>query len=101
MHPLLRTLSASMSAVSFLLLCLVLQPAACASRLGEEPERPRVTGIDHVTIYVSDVTKSRQFYSNVLGLTTGCPAYSAPGMCLQLRPSYQRLVLNPAPPELS
>jgi catechol 2,3-dioxygenase-like lactoylglutathione lyase family enzyme len=89
-----------MSTVSFLLLCLVLQPAACASRLGEQPERPRVSGIDHVTIYVSDVTKSRQFYSNVLGLTVTCPGYAGPGMCFQLRPSYQRLVLKPAPPDL-
>ena len=96
MHPLLKGISTSMSAVSSLLLCLVLQSAMFASRLGEQPERPRITGIDHVTIYVSDVTKSRQFYSNVLGLTIGCPSYAGPETCFLIRPSGQRLLLKPA-----
>ena len=89
-----------MSAVRFLLLCLVLQPAASASRLGEQPERPRITGIDHVTIYVNDVTKSSHFYSDVLGLTVGCPGYSGPETCFLVRPSGQRLLLKPAPTDI-
>jgi len=32
------------------------------------PARPKITGIDHVRLYVSDVTKSRAFYGDVLGL---------------------------------
>jgi catechol 2,3-dioxygenase-like lactoylglutathione lyase family enzyme len=89
-----------MSAVSSLLLCLVLQSAMFASRLGEQPERPRITGIDHVTIYVSDVTKSSQFYSQVLGLTIGCPSYAGPETCFLVRPSNQRLLLKPAPTDV-
>jgi catechol 2,3-dioxygenase-like lactoylglutathione lyase family enzyme len=97
MRPWFRAISPSMSAVSSLLLGLLLQPAMLASRLGEQPERPRITGIDHVTIYVSDVSKSRQFYSDVLGLTVGCPGYAGPETCFLVRPSDQRLLLKPAP----
>jgi catechol 2,3-dioxygenase-like lactoylglutathione lyase family enzyme len=100
MHSLFSAISTSMSAVSSLLLCLVLQPAMFASRLGEQPERPRITGIDHLTIYVSDVTKSSQFYSHVLGLTIGCPSYAGPETCFLVRPSNQRLLLKPAPTDV-
>jgi catechol 2,3-dioxygenase-like lactoylglutathione lyase family enzyme len=100
MHPLFKAISTSMSAVSSLLLCLVLQSAMFASRLGEQPERPRITGIDHVTIYVSDLTKSRQFYSNVLGLKIGCPSYAGPEACFLVRPSDQRLLLKPVPTDM-
>ena len=37
---------------------------------GRQPARPKITGIDHVRIYVSDVPKSRAFYSEALGLPT-------------------------------
>jgi len=100
MHPLFRSLSTSMSAVSSLLLCFVLQSTMFAAGPGEKPERPRITGIDHVTIYVSDVAKSSQFYSNILGLTMGCPGYSGPETCFLIRPSDQRLLLKPAPTEV-
>jgi catechol 2,3-dioxygenase-like lactoylglutathione lyase family enzyme len=32
------------------------------------PSRPKITGIDHVRLYVSDMAKSRAFYGDVLGL---------------------------------
>jgi catechol 2,3-dioxygenase-like lactoylglutathione lyase family enzyme len=32
--------------------------------------RPKITGIDHVRLYVSDVAKSRAFYGDVLGFPT-------------------------------
>jgi catechol 2,3-dioxygenase-like lactoylglutathione lyase family enzyme len=96
MHPSSRPISSSISAVSSLLLCLVLQPASFAAPPAEEPERPRITGIDHVTIYVTDVKKSRHFYENILGLTLGCPEYSGPETCFLIRPSNQRLLLKPA-----
>jgi catechol 2,3-dioxygenase-like lactoylglutathione lyase family enzyme len=32
--------------------------------------RPKITGIDHVRLYVSEVAKSRAFYGDVLGLPT-------------------------------
>jgi catechol 2,3-dioxygenase-like lactoylglutathione lyase family enzyme len=88
-----------MSTVNSLVLCFVLPFVAFVSRLPKQAERPRITGIDHVTIYVSDVTKSRRFYSDVLGLTTGCPQYPGPDVCFLVAPSDQRLLLKLAPPE--
>ena len=88
-----------MSTVNSLVLCLVLPCVASVSRLPKQAERPRITGIDHVTIYVSDITKSRRFYSDVLGLTTGCPQYSGPEVCFLVAPSDQRLLLKLAPTE--
>jgi catechol 2,3-dioxygenase-like lactoylglutathione lyase family enzyme len=32
------------------------------------PARPRITGIDHVRIYVTDISKSRGFYSKLFGV---------------------------------
>ena len=32
------------------------------------PWRPKISGIDHVRLYVSDIAKSRAFYGDVLGL---------------------------------
>lgn len=40
-----------------------------ASGGDNSPARPKITGIDHVRLYVSDVAKSRAFYSGALGLT--------------------------------
>ena len=60
----------------FFSLCVVLQSAVLASSPEKQPERPRILGIDHVSVYVSDIEKSRQFYSEVLGLTTNCPQYA-------------------------
>jgi catechol 2,3-dioxygenase-like lactoylglutathione lyase family enzyme len=88
-----------MPTVTSLVLCLVLYSVAFASSRPEQTERPRITGIDHVTLYVSDVTKSRRFYSDVLGLTTACPQYSGPDVCFVVGPSDQRLLLEPAPTE--
>jgi catechol 2,3-dioxygenase-like lactoylglutathione lyase family enzyme len=34
------------------------------------PARPKITGIDHVRLYVSDIAKSRAFYSGAMGLPT-------------------------------
>ena len=87
------------STLNSLVLCLVLHSVAFVSRLPEQTERPRITGIDHVTVYVSDVNQARRFYSDVLGLTTACPRYSDPGICFLVAPSGQRLLLRPAPTE--
>ena len=59
--------------------CLVVHLTAPAAMPQQPPKRPLITGIDHITIYVSDVNKSRQFYSDVLGLTVGRPQYSGSG----------------------
>ena len=37
----------------------------------DKPTRPRVTGIDHVRLYVKDVDNARSFYSKILGLPSG------------------------------
>jgi catechol 2,3-dioxygenase-like lactoylglutathione lyase family enzyme len=89
-----------MFAVTSLLLCLMLQPATFASDLEEQGEQPRITGIDHVTVYVSDVSKSREFYSHILGFTIGCPNYDGPETCFLIRPSDQRLLLKPVPTDV-
>jgi catechol 2,3-dioxygenase-like lactoylglutathione lyase family enzyme len=39
-----------------------------ASSVAKEPSRPRITGIHHVRLYVTEVEKSRAFYGNMLGL---------------------------------
>ena len=78
-------------------LCVVLQSAGLASIREKPPERPRILGIDHVTVYVSDVEKSRQFYSEALGLTTHCPEYAGPEPCYLVAASDQRVLLKRAP----
>jgi catechol 2,3-dioxygenase-like lactoylglutathione lyase family enzyme len=88
------------SVVSLLVLCVAGPSGMLASQASENDGRPRITGIDHVTVYVSDVEKSRRFYSHVLGLTAGCPQYSGPGSCFLVRPSGQRILLEPAPVEV-
>jgi len=93
-----RTLPTLLSGVTCLVLCLAVHCVAFASK--EAAKRPRITGIDHVTIYVSDVAKSQQFYSDALGLTIGCPQYTGPDTCYLVRPWDQRIVLKPTPAEM-
>jgi catechol 2,3-dioxygenase-like lactoylglutathione lyase family enzyme len=95
MHRSPQAFSIPLSAVYSLALGLVLQLAAFASPSGGPLKRSRITGIDHITIYVSDVSQSRQFYSDVLGLTVGCPQYTGPEICYLVRPSAARLLLKP------
>jgi catechol 2,3-dioxygenase-like lactoylglutathione lyase family enzyme len=75
-----------------------LMASAAAASSGEKLPRPRITGIDHVTIYVADVEKSRQFYSGILGFTANCAPSRSPETCLLVLPSRQRVLLKPAPP---
>jgi len=77
-------------------LCVALSGVMLAAG-PKQSGRPRITGIDHVTIYVSDVEKSRRFYSNVLGLTVGCAQYSGSETCLRVRPSEQQIRLKRVP----
>ncbi len=80
-----------------LTVCVSLQSAALASSFGKPAPRPRIIGIDHVSVYVNDLEKSRKFYSEVLGLTTKCPEHAGPDACFLVAPSEQRVVLRPAP----
>jgi catechol 2,3-dioxygenase-like lactoylglutathione lyase family enzyme len=54
-----------------LVLCSVCLPLAAQV----QPARPPITGIAHVRLYSTDLHKSREFYSNLLGMaggTAGC-----------------------------
>jgi catechol 2,3-dioxygenase-like lactoylglutathione lyase family enzyme len=85
------------NAATLLSLFVVLQAALIASSREKQPKRPRILGIDHVSVYVSDVEKSSQFYSEALGLTTKCPQYAASEPCYVVAPSNQRVLLKRAP----
>jgi catechol 2,3-dioxygenase-like lactoylglutathione lyase family enzyme len=100
MQPLPRTFPTSMSVVDLLVLFFALSCETLAWGSPVQTGRPRITGIDHVTIYVSDVEKSRRFYSRVLGLTAGCPQYSQSEICFLLSPSDQRILLKLVPTEI-
>jgi len=48
----------------------------------DQPKRPRITGIDHVRIYVTDINKSRQFYTELFGVRLkGGMCFDASGTC--------------------
>jgi catechol 2,3-dioxygenase-like lactoylglutathione lyase family enzyme len=62
-----------------------------------QPARPKITGIDHVRLYVSDVAKSRAFYSGAFGLPTAggnCAGNTRP--CFAVNAS-QYVELEPVP----
>src|SRR6266850_8053561 len=40
---------------------------ALAPLLTAQPQRPRVLGVAHIALYVSDIEKSRAFYKDFLG----------------------------------
>jgi len=86
------------AAVNSLLLVILLQTFAIGA--SDQAQRPHITGIDHVTIYVSDLAKSKHFYSDVLGFTEGCPEYKGPETCYLVRPTNHRFLLKPAPPDV-
>ena len=87
--------------VRYALVLLALYFGLQSSLLAEQEQahRPRITGIDHVTIYASDISKSRHFYSDVFGLTSGCPQYNGSEPCFLVGPANQRVLLKQAPPE--
>jgi catechol 2,3-dioxygenase-like lactoylglutathione lyase family enzyme len=99
MQAFFKTMTNLKPAVVLLGLCFVLPSPAVAARPDERRQRPRISGIDHVTIYVSDANRSRQFYSRDLGLTTGCPQYIGPETCFFVGPANQRVLLKRAPTE--
>jgi catechol 2,3-dioxygenase-like lactoylglutathione lyase family enzyme len=46
------------------------------------PKRPRITGIDHVRIYVSNLDKATQFYAQTLGFLEGSACRNTPRSCV-------------------
>jgi catechol 2,3-dioxygenase-like lactoylglutathione lyase family enzyme len=81
-------------------LILVTLAAALLSLVGaspDQPVRPKITGIDHVRLYVSSVDKSRAFYGDVLGLPVSggsCTGISRP--CFPVN-WYQQVELETVP----
>jgi len=64
--PIARALQFSLLA---LLLCALCASSPLLSAFNSSPPtRPKITGIDHVRIYVSDIEKSREFYSKLFGI---------------------------------
>src|ERR1700730_16561230 len=62
---------------------LAFQLAALHSGAQDKPKRPRITGIDHVRLYVTDIGKANAFYAKLMGnLPTktayGCRTASLP-----------------------
>jgi catechol 2,3-dioxygenase-like lactoylglutathione lyase family enzyme len=58
--------------VGFAFAILVISGFAVSHAAGGDnpPARPKITGIDHVRLYVGDVAKSRAFYAGAFGLPT-------------------------------
>jgi catechol 2,3-dioxygenase-like lactoylglutathione lyase family enzyme len=82
-------------------IALVVAIAALSLPLGAQnpPPRPKITGIDHVRIYVTDIEKSREFYSDILGLPAsggGCAGDSRPCFPVNVTPM-QQIEMEKAP----
>jgi catechol 2,3-dioxygenase-like lactoylglutathione lyase family enzyme len=77
---------------------LFLQLAVLHSRAQDKIKRPRITGIDHVRLYVTDIDKSREFYFKYVRLDTtaegACRTVAYP--CLPVN-RQQQIELQPVP----
>src|SRR5208283_1930811 len=76
---------------------LVTLPALFAQ---DKTPRPRITGIQHVRFYVSDMEKSREFYSGILGLPPvgyRCAGTSYSCFSISWGPHQQHIELEQAP----
>jgi len=87
-------------AVILLATGLVFQLAAVHSGAQDKPKRPRITGIDHVRLYVANREKAIEFYAKFFGPPTktayGCRAASHP--CFPVRIDQQiELEQSPSP----
>jgi catechol 2,3-dioxygenase-like lactoylglutathione lyase family enzyme len=75
---------------------LAFQLAALHSGAQDKAKRPRITGIDHVRVYVTDIGKANAFYAKLVGLPTktayGCRAASLP--CFPVN-THQQIELQP------
>jgi catechol 2,3-dioxygenase-like lactoylglutathione lyase family enzyme len=79
--------------------CAVIAVAlsSCGETLDGQSVRPKITGIDHVRVYVSDMPKSREFYSKALGLpTSGGNCWGSARPCFPVN-SFQEVELEPVP----
>lgn len=72
---------------------------AASPNFANPAPRPRITGIDHVRIYVTDVNKSREFYSKLFGVRpNGGACNDKTGRCFTVGwEKDQRIELEKAP----
>ena len=76
-------------------LAVCLMGASLAAQ--DKPARPRITGIDHVRLYVTSVDNARSFYTKILGLPSeggGCVGVLRP--CFPVN-WYQQIELEKTP----
>jgi len=99
MHRLVRSNWSLKYTAIVIAFCTPVRTTTPNSHPAGRPTRPHITGIDYVRVYVSNIDKSRKFYSEVLGLTVECPHYTSGEICFLVRPSAQRLLLQRAPIE--
>ena len=77
---------------------LLFQLAALHSGAQDKPKRSRITGIDRVRLYVTDVDKSRDFYGKLICVRPGSDLCSdTPHPCFTVGNQYQTLELEKAP----
>src|SRR6516162_7722963 len=81
----------------FLLVCPLVLFLASNLIAQEQPTRPPITGIAHVRIYSTDLRKSTDFYSRMLGLPArsgGCTGMTRPCFILN---DHQQILVSEAP----
>jgi catechol 2,3-dioxygenase-like lactoylglutathione lyase family enzyme len=64
------------------------------------PSRPKITGINHVRIYVTNIEKSREFYGDIIGLPSAsnrCADASRSCFAVSWGPRQQHVELEQAP----
>lgn len=87
-----------MNRIAFFLLACCVGPCLVAPVVAQDqPTRPPITGIAHVRIYATDLAKSSDFYSRMLGLpprSGGCTGMARPCFVLSDR---QQILLSKAP----
>jgi catechol 2,3-dioxygenase-like lactoylglutathione lyase family enzyme len=79
-------------------LCFVGLPLA----VEERPARPPITGIARVHVYSTDLHKSREFYTRILGLapgTAGCTGMAHPCYAINERQQIELVQVTSAAPE--
>jgi catechol 2,3-dioxygenase-like lactoylglutathione lyase family enzyme len=68
----------------------------------DQPARPPITGIAHVRLYSTDLYKSREFYTHLLGLaggTAGCMGVSRPCFTVNDRQQIELLQVTGGSPD--
>ena len=76
----------------------LLQWAALHSLAQDAPKRPRITGIDHVRLYASNLDASRSFYTQIVRLHSSPVGCARPSnLCFDVN-EHQEIELVPTPP---